>query len=103
MNKFDILTKYISMIQTDSFGELVIDKENDGTPEQIRLESVKSKYMTKAIIFDLDGLLIDSEIISYKIYKEILCKFGYEFSKEDYAQNYSGKTEISNVTNLIDK
>lgn len=39
--------------------------------------------MTKAVIFDLDGLLIDSEIISYKIYKEILCKFGYEFSKED--------------------
>ncbi len=59
--------------------------------------------MTKAVIFDLDGLLIDSEIISYKIYKEILCKFGYEFSKEDYAQNFSGKTEIKNVTNLIEK
>ena len=39
--------------------------------------------MTKAVIFDLDGLLIDSEIILYKIYKKILCKFGYEFSKED--------------------
>lgn len=33
MSKFDILTKYIPMIQTDSFGEWVIDKENDGTPE----------------------------------------------------------------------
>jgi len=31
MSKFDILTKYIPMIQTDSFGEWVIDKENDGT------------------------------------------------------------------------
>jgi hypothetical protein len=27
MSKFDILTKYIPMIQTDSFGEWVIDKE----------------------------------------------------------------------------
>ena len=33
MSKLDILTKYIPMIQTDSFGEWVIDKENDGTPE----------------------------------------------------------------------
>lgn len=33
MSKFDILTKYISMIQSDSIGEWMIDKENDGTPE----------------------------------------------------------------------
>lgn len=43
MSKFDILTKYIPMIQTDSFGEWVIDKENDETPEQIRLESVEEQ------------------------------------------------------------
>ena len=58
--------------------------------------------MIKAVIFDLDGLLIDSEIISYKIYKEILHKFGHDFSIEEYAQNFSGKTEVKNVTNLID-
>ncbi|MBO3326451.1 HAD family phosphatase [Clostridium perfringens] len=59
--------------------------------------------MIKAVIFDLDGLLIDSEIISYKIYKEILNQFGHDFSMEEYAQNFSGKTEVKNVTNLIDK
>ena len=58
--------------------------------------------MIKAVIFDLDGLLIDSEIISYKIYKEILNQFGHDFSMEEYAQNFSGKTEVKNVTNLID-
>lgn len=58
--------------------------------------------MIKAVIFDLDGLLIDSEIISYKIYKEILHQFGHDFSIEEYAQNFSGKTEVKNVTNLID-
>ena len=57
--------------------------------------------MTKAIIFDLDGLLIDSEIISYKIYKEILKKYGHKYSVEEYAANYSGKTEVKNVTRLI--
>ena len=59
--------------------------------------------MIKAVIFDLDGLLIDSEIISYKIYKEILHQFGYDFSIEEYAQNFSGKTEVNNVKNLIYK
>ena len=58
--------------------------------------------MINAVIFDLDGLLIDSEIISYKIYKEILSPFGYDFTIEEYAQNLSGKTEVKNVTNLID-
>ncbi len=57
--------------------------------------------MIKAVIFDLDGLLIDSEIISYKIYKEILHQFGHNFTIEEYTQNYSGKTEVKNVTNLI--
>jgi hypothetical protein len=33
MSKFDVLTKYISMIQLDSIDEWIIDKENDGTPE----------------------------------------------------------------------
>ena len=33
MSKFDILTKYIHIIQVDSIGEWVIDKENNGTPE----------------------------------------------------------------------
>ena len=58
--------------------------------------------MINAVIFDLDGLLIDSEIISYKIYKEILYPFGYDFTIEEYAQNFSGKTEVKNITNLID-
>ena len=58
--------------------------------------------MIKAVIFDLDGLLIDREIISYKIYKEILQQLGHNFSIEEYVQNFSGKTEVKNITNLID-
>ena len=54
-----------------------------------------------AIIFDLDGLLIDSEVISYQLYQDLLKQYGYSFSVEDYAQNYSGKTGIGNMEALI--
>ncbi len=57
--------------------------------------------MTKAVIFDLDGLLVDTEMISYKIYKEILAGIGYDFSLEEYAQEFSGKTVVQNITHLI--
>ena len=62
----------------------------------------RGTVMVKAIIFDLDGLLIDTEIVSYKIYKELLQKFGYDFLVEEYTRTYSGKTEIKNVMTLIE-
>lgn len=58
--------------------------------------------MIKAIIFDFDGLLADTEIVSYKIYKELLQQFGYTYTEEEYAQKFSGKTEVKNVENLIE-
>ncbi len=57
----------------------------------------------KAIIFDLDGLLIDSEIISYQLYQDLLKQYGHSFSVEDYAQNYSGKTGVGNMEGLIER
>ncbi len=57
--------------------------------------------MIKAVIFDLDGLLIDSEVISYQLYQEVLSKYGYSFTIEDYAQNYSGKTELGNMQAIV--
>lgn len=59
------------------------------------------KYMKTTIIFDLDGLLIDSEIISYHLYQDLLEKYGYTFTVEEYAHNYSGKTGVGNMETLI--
>lgn len=56
-----------------------------------------------AIIFDLDGLMIDSEVISYQLYQDLLKQYGYSFSVEDYAQNYSGKTGVGNMKGLIER
>lgn len=57
--------------------------------------------MINTILFDLDGLLIDSESMFYHLYLDLLQQYNYEFTLEDYAKNYSGKTDITNMTNLI--
>ena len=53
--------------------------------------------MIKAVLFDFDGLLVDTEIVSLKIYQEILSECRFQFSKEEYSKHYSGKTEVENI------
>ena len=55
----------------------------------------------QAVIFDLDGLLINTETISYALYQDLLRPYGHTFSVEDYAQNYSGKSEPHNMQAII--
>lgn len=59
--------------------------------------------MYNTIIFDLDGLLIDSEIISYQLYQDLLRPYGHSFSLEDYCQNYSGKTALGNMNDIVER
>ena len=44
------------------------------------------------IIFDCDGVLIDSEILSARVDSEILREFGYEVAPEDLAHRFAGFT-----------
>jgi len=58
--------------------------------------------MVNTVIFDLDGLLIDSEKVSYHLYRDLLQVYGHDFSVEEYAGNYSGKTGVGNMNTLIE-
>lgn len=44
----------------------------------------------KLIIFDCDGVLIDSEFISSKIFSETLSSFGYSISTEESIRRFTG-------------
>lgn len=46
--------------------------------------------MIKAIIFDFDGLMVDTEMISYKCYQTLLKDYGISFSLDDYTKEYPG-------------
>lgn len=59
--------------------------------------------MKNTVIFDLDGLLIDSEIISYQLYCDLAEKYGQSMSLEDYVHYYSGKTAEINMRTFIDR
>lgn len=56
----------------------------------------------EAVIFDLDGLLADTEVISLKVYQELLKDFGIPFTEETYSREYSGHREEENVQRFLD-
>ena len=83
MSKFDILTKYISMIQPDSIGEFVIDKENDGTPEHpIQMPFVGYSEMVHNFIDDVYTFEKSNKDMELTRYGEILKDNGLEWDSE---------------------
>ena len=57
--------------------------------------------MKKAVIFDLDGLLIDTESTCFKIYGDLVRKYGHELTLSAYTEKYSGKALLDNVNQFI--
>ena len=50
--------------------------------------------MIKAIIFDMDGTMIDSEILHFNAYNQALHCFGIEFNLEDYWKVWGSDKDI---------
>lgn len=59
--------------------------------------------MKNTVIFDLDGLLIDSEIISYQLHRDLTGKYGKHITLEDYIHHYCGKSSEVNMRTIIDE
>ncbi|MBT3203192.1 MAG: HAD family phosphatase [Gammaproteobacteria bacterium] len=57
----------------------------------------------KAILFDHDGTLVDSETIHYEMWKIILESYGITLTLEDYIQNYAGFPTISNAETMTNR
>ncbi len=50
--------------------------------------------MLKAVIFDFDGVITDSEILHLRAFNKVLAKFNVEIKKKDYYTKYLGYTDF---------
>lgn len=83
MSKFDVLTKYIPMIQADIIGEWVFDKENDGTPERpIQMAFVNYSEMVCNFINDAYAFEESNKDMELTRYSDILKENGLEWDTE---------------------
>ena len=52
---------------------------------------------TEAVIFDCDGVLVDSEIIASRVALEMLKPYGFNMEQSEYARTFAGKVEEDTV------
>ncbi len=58
--------------------------------------------MLKAVIFDFDGVITDSEILHLRAFNKVLAQYGFEIAKKDYYKNYLGFTDFDCFSRLIE-
>jgi len=58
--------------------------------------------MLKAVIFDFDGVITDSEVLHLRAFNRSLVPFGVEITTKDYYQNYLGFSDFDCYKALIE-
>lgn len=59
--------------------------------------------MLRAIIFDFDGVITDSEVIHLAAFNRLLSKYGIEISENEYYKDYLGLTDADVIRTLAEK
>lgn len=102
MSRFDVLKKYISMIQSDSIGEWIVDKENDGTPEHpIQMPFVGYSNMVDSFQEDLYKFCDEHPEYEHTRYGETLEKNNLEWNTESMQAADVSKLDAKCVIALL--
>lgn len=102
MNPFHVLTDYIPAFETDSLGEWVIDRENDGTPERpLRMPFVNYSETVSRFLDDFYAFAEQHEEMGLNRYGEILRSRGIEWSLESMQQAEVSDLDAQSLLALI--
>jgi len=59
--------------------------------------------MLKAVIFDFDGVITDSEILHLRAFNRVLAEHGIKITTKDYYKDYLGLSDLDLLKLLADK
>ena len=57
--------------------------------------------MLRAVIFDFDGVIADTEILHLRAFNAVLVQHGVEISEEEYYKHYLGLTDVECFGELV--
>jgi beta-phosphoglucomutase len=56
----------------------------------------------KAVLFDMDGVIVDSEPLHVAAFQATLKRYGHDLSEEQYKQHFAGKTDEAGFKQYFD-
>lgn len=59
--------------------------------------------MVRAVIFDFDGVITDSEILHFRCFNEVLAQYHIDITTKDYYKNYLGLSDRELFEQLVGK
>ncbi|MEO6135754.1 MAG: HAD family phosphatase [Ginsengibacter sp.] len=70
---------------------------------EIKTEQLLKRFDSEAVIFDLDGTLVDNNAFHLKTWKQYLNKMGRDISDEEYNANINGRTNKDVIQYIYQK
>ncbi|MBE0350160.1 MULTISPECIES: HAD family hydrolase [Pseudoalteromonas] len=56
----------------------------------------------KAVLFDMDGTLVDSESVHFNIWNDILAPFGVHYDEATFCQRFSGRPTLEAAKEVVE-
>ena len=101
-NRFQSIIKYLPLLEDDTFGVWIIDRENDGTPEHpIQMPFVNYSEMVHRFIDDVYDFSDNNKDFELNRYGEILERNGLEWGSKSMSEADVSSLDAQCVMALI--